>query len=193
MSLFGECVYQNLGIHPATQMQAAFFVPTPPTDDDLLLFSSSSSFSPREHVELALWLGDLAVLSLGSAVVAGEKLRSAVSLSSRARDSYFFRACPLSASNDHLNGHSLMKPDVSDDQAPTGRSEDAQTRAVDIASGQVADLGEVWRRPPRQPHQVLARGLQSVEDHILSREDGWKGCAPMKGFLRRTGGKLDNA
>jgi len=144
-------------------------------------------------VPLAPWLSDLAVLSLGSAVEAGEKLRRAVSLSARAHDAFLPRSFPPPPSNDHSNGESLVTPVVLDDNAATGPSEDAQTRATGRASGNVADLGEVLRRAPRQPNQVVARGLKSVDDLMLAWEVGWKGYAPMKGFLRGAGGKLDKA
>jgi len=193
MSLFDECVDQNLGIHPATQLQAAFFVPTPPTDTDLLLFSSASSFSPPDGVPLSPWLSDLAVLSLGGAVAAGEKLRRAVSLSARARDPYPPLSSPPPPSNDHSNGQALVTPVVEEDQAAASRSGDAQAPATGRASDKGADLGEVLRRAPLQRNQVVARGLKSVDDLIVAWEDGWKGYAPMKGFLRGAGGKLDKA
>jgi len=71
MSIFDDYVEQNIGVHPAAQLQAALFVPTPPTDNDLLLFSSASNFSPADAVPLEPWLNELAALVLGNAVAAG--------------------------------------------------------------------------------------------------------------------------
>ena len=64
---------------------------------------------------------------------------------------------------------------VLDDQTAMGRSGHAPTRATGRASGKGADLGEALRGAPRQPNQVVARGLKSVDDLILAWEDGWKG------------------
>ena len=86
-----------------------------------------------------------------------------------------------------------MTPVVAEDQAATSRSGDAQAPATGRASDKVTDLGEVLRRAPLQRNQVVARGLKSVDDLIVAWEDGWKGYAPMKGFLRGAGGKLDKA
>jgi len=178
MSLFDDCVEQHVGIHPAAQLQAAFFVPTPPTDNDLLLFSSASNFSPADAVLLEPWLNELAALVLGNAVSAGEKLRRAVSQSARARDAHPPRLSAPPTSDDQATGQSQVTsgtPVVLDDQTAMGRSGHAPTRATGRASGKGADLGETLRGAPRQPNQVVARGLKSVDDLILAWEDGWKG------------------
>jgi len=196
MSLFDDYVDQNSGIHPAAQLQAAFFVPTPSTDNDLLLFTSASTFSPADAVPLEPWLNELASLVLGNAVAAGEKLRRAVSRSARACDAHPPRSSPPPTSDDQADRQPPVTPGtpvVLDDQSGTGRSGHAATRATGRASGKGADLTEALRGAPRQPNQVVARGLKSVDDLVLAWEDGWKGYAPMKGFLRGAGGKLDKA
>jgi len=196
MSLFDDYVEQNIGVHPAAQLQAACFVPTPPTDNDLLLFSSAFNFSPADAVPLESWLNELAALVLGSAVAAGEKLRRAVSRSARACDAHPPRSSSPPTSDDQVDGQRPVTPGtpaVLDDQAGTGRSGHAATRATGGASGKGSDLGEALHGAPRQPNQVVARGLKSVDDLVLAWEDGWKGYAPMEGFLRGAGGQLDKA
>ena len=142
------------------------------------------------------WLNELAALVLGNAVSTGEKLRRAVSQSARARDGHPPLWSPPPTSDDQATGQSQVTsgtPVVLNDQTAMGRSGHAPTRATGRASVKGADLGEALRGAPRQPNQVVARRLKSVDDLILAWGDGWKGYAPMKGFLRVAGGKPDKA
>ena len=196
MSLFDDYVEQNIGIHPAAQLQAAFLVPTPPTDNNLLLFTSASSFCPADAVPLEPWLKELAALVLGNAVAAGEKLRLAVAGTDRACDAHPPRSFRPPTSDGQADGQppvTLGTPAVLDNQAGTGRSGHETNRATGTASGKGADLTEAWRGAPRHSNQVVARGLKSVDDLVLASDDGWKRYAPTKGFLRRAGGKLGKA
>ena len=175
MLLFDDYVEQNIGVHPAAQLQAAFFVPTPPTDNDLLLFSSASNFSPADAVPLEPWLNELAALVLGNAVAAGEKLRRAVSRSARACDAHPPRSSSPPTSDDQVDGQRPVTPGttaVLGDQAGTGRSGHAATRATGGASGKGSDLAEALRGAPRQPNQVVGRGLKSVDD-LFSGMERW--------------------
>jgi len=47
--------------------------------------------------------------------------------------------------------------------------------------------------PPDSPTRSLAVGSSQLTTCFLAWKDGWKGYAPMKGFLRGAGGKLDKA